>query len=146
MFADALSKTRSTGAASVGDVSLLAKILREDVYGLNDDIAGVGSVLHVAVARGHAGLVSAILRGELGGVELAEDALKLRPRLLVVKVSGAYAQSVFVDVWDGEADRLRALFSSGTQRGDHSLRADVDAGDAAHDVDVDRPQERRWGV
>lgn len=54
------------GAASVGDVSLLAKILREDVYGLNDDIAGVGSVLHVAVARGHAGLVSAILRGELG--------------------------------------------------------------------------------
>jgi hypothetical protein len=60
------------GAASVGDVSLLAKILNEDVYSVNDDIAGVGSVLHVAVARGHAGLVKAILRGELANGERAD--------------------------------------------------------------------------
>ena len=49
------------GAASLGDVSLLSRVLREDVYELNDDIAGVGSVLHVAVARGHAALVAAAL-------------------------------------------------------------------------------------
>jgi ankyrin repeat protein len=54
------------GAASLGDVSLLSRVLREDVYGVNDDIAGVGSVLHVAVARGHAALVAAALRGDFG--------------------------------------------------------------------------------
>ena len=54
------------GAASLGDVSLLSRVLREDVYELNDDIAGVGSVLHVAVARGHAALVAAALRGDFG--------------------------------------------------------------------------------
>ena len=53
------------GAASLGDVSLLARILRTDVYGVNDDIAGFGSVLHVAVARGHVELVSAIARGAI---------------------------------------------------------------------------------
>ena len=44
---------------------------------MNDDIAGVGSVLHVAVARGHAALVAAALYprrlGHFRGAAQEED-------------------------------------------------------------------------
>ena len=106
------------GAASVGDVSLLAKILNEDVYSVNDDIAGVGSVLHVAVARGHAGLVKAILRGELANGERADvnkkssgafglTPLHLAATLFARRETFARASRELEDA-EAERERLRA--------------------------------------
>ena len=61
------------GAASLGDFKLLSTLLRDDVYELNDDV-GAGTVLHVAVARGHVDLVSRILTGRNGFARGADEA------------------------------------------------------------------------
>ena len=124
------------GAASLGDVPLLARILRTDVYRINDDIAGFGSVLHVAVARGHVALVSAIVRGAFG--ERADvnrkssGAFGLTPlhlaATLFTRREAFVRASRALDQAQSELERLRAR-----DRPDRPGRPDRDSSDGARD-------------
>jgi ankyrin repeat protein len=136
------------GSASVGDVSLLAKILNEDVYSVNDDIAGVGSVLHVAVARGHAGLVKAILRGELANGERADvnkpssgafglTPLHLAATLFARRETFARASRDLEDA-EAELERLRARDRTGVGASERESRHA-----AAQDVTKQKKHVRR---